>query len=485
MNRNAITEFGDFQTPLDLAKRICCLLKNKVPAPSTILEPTCGTGTFLEAASEVWPQTSLIGMDVNPTHVEVAKARLASKASVMEGDFFNFEWSQFLKKLSQPTLIIGNLPWVTNSKIGLIDGRNLPQKNNFQGQKGIAALTGKSNFDISEWMLIQMLHWLNKCETSFAILCKTSVARKILLYAWRRDICAKGSIYLIDAKKEFNVSVDACLLCFEASKQKNSECNVYSDLEAVHPQQIIGHRNGNLVADVKAYEQYYHFIGTSDFKWRSGIKHDCSKVMEFIREDGRLINGFGESVKLEMSYLFPMFKSSDIVKEKAIQPKRWMLVTQQNVNDPTNHIASDAPQTWKYLMKYAEVLQNRSSSIYRNRAPFSVFGVGEYSFMPWKVAISGFYRSLKFKLIGKFNDKPIVVDDTVNFIPCQTLETAEALLQTLNSEEARNFYRSFIFWDMKRPITVDILSKLNVVALAKHLDISIPHNHQKILPLAV
>ena len=31
-----------------------------------------------------------------------------------------------------------------------------PTKENFQGFSGIAARTGKSNFDISEWMLIQL-----------------------------------------------------------------------------------------------------------------------------------------------------------------------------------------------------------------------------------------------------------------------------------------------------------------------------------------
>ena len=34
---------------------------------------------------------------------------------------------------------------------------NLPSKSNFQNRKGLDAVTGKANFDISEWMLIQLM----------------------------------------------------------------------------------------------------------------------------------------------------------------------------------------------------------------------------------------------------------------------------------------------------------------------------------------
>jgi hypothetical protein len=100
--------------------------------------------------------------------------------------------------------------------------------------------------------------------------------------------------------------------------------------------------------------------------------------------------------------------------------------------------------------------------------------VGEYSFTSWKVAISGFYRSLEFRVISTYRHKPIVVDDTINFIPCQSEEEAILLLRVLNSEIAREFFSAFIFWDAKRPITTEILQKLNILALAEQLGESIP-----------
>ena len=39
----------------------------------------------------------------------------------------------------------------------------------------------------------------------------------------------------------------------------------------------------------------------------------------------------------------------------------------------------------------------------------------------------------------------------------------------LNSEPAQQFYRSFIFWDDKRPITASVLRRLSLFNLAREL----------------
>jgi hypothetical protein len=85
-----------------------------------------------------------------------------------------------------PWLILGNPPWVTNADLGAIESNNLPNKSNFQGRSGIEAITGKSNFDISECMLLRYLDWLEGTEGAIAVLCKTAIARKILLHTWRK-----------------------------------------------------------------------------------------------------------------------------------------------------------------------------------------------------------------------------------------------------------------------------------------------------------
>ena len=53
MVRNDIKkEFGDYQTPGYFAVKVCNLLKDKLKiSPAVVIDPTCGVGNFLKAAS--------------------------------------------------------------------------------------------------------------------------------------------------------------------------------------------------------------------------------------------------------------------------------------------------------------------------------------------------------------------------------------------------------------------------------------------------
>jgi hypothetical protein len=103
------------------------------------------------------------------------------------------------------------------------------------------------------------------------------------------------------------------------------------------------------------------------------------------------------------------------------------------------------------------------------RPQFSIFGVGEYSFAPWKVAISGFYKRLAFSKIGPVAGRPAVFDDTVYFLPCQCEEEADFLSGLLNSRAAQEFLGAMIFWSDKRPITIELLKRLSLRRLADEL----------------
>jgi protein-disulfide isomerase len=70
-------------------------------------------------------------------------------------DFFTHDWDTELHDAPGSLLIPGNLPWVTNQIVASLNGSNVPVKENFPGYRGIAARTGKSNFDISEWMFLE------------------------------------------------------------------------------------------------------------------------------------------------------------------------------------------------------------------------------------------------------------------------------------------------------------------------------------------
>ena len=126
-------------------------------------------------------------------------------------------------------MVIGNPPWVTNSQLGSLGSNNLPIKTNFKGLKGLEALTGNSNFDITEYILIKLIQELVCEKPTIALLCKTSVARKVLQFAFDTKLkISNASIRLIDAKKWFKASVSACLFCVDIGSEKTSyQADVY------------------------------------------------------------------------------------------------------------------------------------------------------------------------------------------------------------------------------------------------------------------
>lgn len=468
MNRRRKIEFGDFQTPIGLAHQVCSLLNRLGLSVASVVEPTCGAGSFVAASEVAFPHCgTILGYDINPDYVKAAQSA-SRQAVIRQENFFLKDWKETLRNLAEPILVLGNPPWVTNSTVGALSGTNLPQKSNFQGLNGFDAITGKSNFDISEWMLIHLLEWLSGRSAVLAMLCKTVVARKVLLQAWKADVqISESALYRIDAMDYFGAAVDACLMvCVLKPGARSLECGVFDGIEATTRQSTFALRANRLIADLDALETYGHLFGTSARKWRSGVKHDCTRVMELQPEpgDGLYVNGLGEVVRLEEQFLYPMMKSSELAKRA--DPSRMMLITQRSIGEATNSIADRAPLTWRYLEKHAEALDSRSSSIYRNRPRFSVFGVGEYSFTPWKVAISGFYKRLQFVSVGPKNGKPVVLDDTCYFLPCESEEEARELAQLLNAESAKGFFNAFVFWDAKRPITVNLLANLDLDALA-------------------
>jgi hypothetical protein len=473
-----IREFGDFQTPDKLAYRTAQIVRDLGVSPRSIVEPTCGLGSFLIAAAKTFDNAQyILGVEINAPHLAHLHERLGAEGletsvTTLHADFFTLDWPQLLSRAPEPILVIGNPPWVTSAELSRLQSANLPAKSNFQRRSGLEALTGKSNFDLSESILLQILDWLKTRTGAIAMLCKSATARKVLTYAWKhRYPVSDARIYRIDALEQFNASVDACFLVIQMGiGSGRQDCALYADLDDVAPSHTIGYYDGFLVADVSTYRRWRHLHGADGvYTWRSGIKHDSANVMELERDEKGLRNSNGVYVSLEDTYLYPLFKSSDVGNGRTNECRKYMLVTQNRIGEDTSHIEQDAPNTWRYLQDNVETLAKRASSIYRNQPPFSIFGVGEYTFAPWKVAISAFYKRLHFEVVGPIGGRPAVFDDTIYFLACWSEEEAHFVGELLNSAPATEFLSSMIFWSDKRPITIDLLKRLKIGVLAREL----------------
>jgi tRNA1(Val) A37 N6-methylase TrmN6 len=456
------TELGDYQTPIPLVDRILDRIGPIDPRWTRVLEPTCGRGSFIERliARERAP-AEIIGIELQKGHLEAARAATEaagnSDVTLIAADLFKFDLRKSLSWRTQgPLLVIGNPPWVTNAALGGIESGNRPERRNLLGLKGLSAMTGSSNFDLAEAIWIKLAVELAVQEPEIAMLCKIATARRILETLSALDLGpARAEIVRIDARRWFQAAVHACLLRTLVRRGVRGDLSVpvFGGLDALEPEAIWQLGNGSLsrgpVADLGAAEA---------LTWRQGIKHDAVRVMELRRDDaGRLVNGYGEVVDVESEYLFPILKSSDLFRGRQSWPRRWVLVTQRSLGQDTSPLEKDAPRLWRYLTAHAPALAARKSSVYRGRPAFSMFGIGEYTFARFKVAVAGMYSEPRFRLVSPIGNRPVMLDDTCYFVPCDTQEEAADLARRLNAASVIERLRQAIFPDAKRPVTKRVL----------------------------
>ena len=458
-------EYGDYQTPFDFALKICTFLKEqKILSPSTILEPTCGIGNFLRA-SKIFNAEKYFGIEINSSYCKVCAEHFSDeRLTVLNENFFDYD-STLLPKDGN-LLIIGNPPWATNSNLS----KNLPRKNNFRNLRGIEALTGASNFDICEHIIERLIEKYRDTNTSVAMLCKTSVARNIFKYMSARNVSfAACEIFEFDAGKVFGIGASACLLFIQLTEENffSSVCNVYDLDEPQILKKSFDFRDGKFYGNLST--QNCDFDGKCCFEWRQGIKHDCSKVMELTLDGGSFKNGNNELVDAETEFIFPLVKGSAIKNPVINRFSKYVLVTQKFLGEDTAHLEFDAPKIWRYLQKNAASFAKRKSKIYDTAAAFAMFGVGDYSYLPYKVCIGGFSKKPFFALIFSEDKRPVMLDDTAYFLSFKNYEPAYAAMLYLNSAKVGEFLQSISFADSKRPFTKKILSRVDFAKVCEEI----------------
>lgn len=469
-------EFGDFQTPPDLARRICESLASSGVSPSLIIEPTYGMGNFILAALDVFPNVELVyGVELQERyewHLKIAlllKAMLGRRVQAkIELHHDNIFTHAFPEKIlnAKNFLILGNPPWVTSAALGALESANLPQKQNLKALNGMDALTGKSNFDISEYILLRLLDQFAERKGTLALIIKNATAKNIVELLPQKQYPLENLRTLeIDAAREFNVAVDASVFVAELGAGRVEKICRVATLEK--PQQTkreFGWVSDKFVADAEKYKVHASLDGESIFVWRQGIKHDCARVMELEVRDESLWNGDKEQVQVESEYVYWILKSSDLQNFEAT-PRKKVIITQKKLGEDTSSLRVNAPRLWKYLEAHGAHLDQRKSSIYRDKPRFSMFGVGDYSFAPYKVAISGLYKEPNFALVCLVDHRPVLVDDTCYMLGFENYLDALITTTILNSEPVKQFLQAIVFSDAKRPFTKHALMRVDISKL--------------------
>ncbi|GHT72425.1 restriction endonuclease NspV [Bacteroidia bacterium] len=467
------TEYGDFQTNRNLSLSITNYLSAKNINPQVLIEPTCGKGSFILSSIQTFNSLQQVfGIEIQEAYLWELKFELLEyflknpttnkpEIHLYLCNVFDFDFQQIKKQINgRELLVIGNPPWVTNSTLSTLNSKNLPTKSNFKNAKGIDAITGKGNFDIGEYIALNMLDLFAKEKGNFAFLIKNSVIKNIV-YEQKRNKYPISNLekHVINAQKEFGAAVDASLFVCKFDSIPEFTAKEF-DFYTSQPRVTLGWVNNKFASDTERYKKYQQFDGVCPFEWRQGIKHDCAKVMELERIDGGFRNAIGEEFELEEDLVYGILKSSDLQVDNIDTPRKYTIITQKKVGQDTRQILEKLPKTRTYLEQHKAHFLQRKSSIYNGKPMYSIFGVGDYSFKPYKVAISGLYKQTKFTLV-KPNGTVLLLDDTCYFIGFDTLEEAQTVQSSLNKPEIQAFIESFMFTDAKRAITKELLMRID------------------------
>lgn len=477
-------EYGDFQTNTDLANKVALHLTTKNVSPEIVIEPTCGKGNFIVASLKQFDSIKKIfGIEIYKPYVWESKFNIIDfylnnptenkpEILIIHTSVFDFDFKTIAKENgTKEILIIGNPPWVTNSKLGSLNSSNLPKKTNFKNHNGLDAMTGKGNFDIAEYITLMMIETFQHQKGNIALLVKNTVIKNIVFDQFSKKYnISEIEKYCIDSKKEFNVSVEASLFYCKLNSNPFFECAEFDFYNNSKAKLNFGWLFDKFVSNIDTYSKAEQIDGKCPFEWRQGIKHDCSSIMELDKVNGHFVNGLKEEIKLESDLVYGILKSSDLKNTVIKETRKHTIITQKKVGQETNYIKYDFPKTFQYLSEHQDAFNARKSSIYNNKPPFSIFGIGDYSFKPYKVAISGLYKTFHFTLVLPQNEKPVMLDDTCYMLGFDKLEFAVYSLILLNSVTTVQLLQSITFADAKRTFTKDVLMRIDLLELSQIID---------------
>ncbi len=479
-------EYGDFQTSAELTNKICSFLIKTNFKPRTIIEPTFGKGSFIISSLKHFESIEyIVGVEIYDRYVWETKFRLLEHfldnpqkikpdIYLFKQDIFEFDFQYTQNKMPGPVLVLGNPPWITNSELSTLNSTNVPNKSNLKNFKGLDAITGKGNFDIGECISLLMFDNFSTVNGKMVFLIKNSVIKNLVqnLHKFNYTI-SNIKTYRIDAKKYFNASVGASVFTCDFNQSDNDlTCESYENLSDNTASVKFGWHNNKFSSDVDAYENSETYDGHSPYEWRQGVKHDSAKVFELIKNDNHYLNGLHEHVEIEDDLVYGLIKSSDLKNDVVRDPRKYVIIPQRFIGEETSYLKKRYPKLFAYLSNHENLLNRRKSSIYRNKPKFSIFGIGEYSFKPYKIAISGLYKFPCFSIVLPENDKCLMLDDTCYFLGFDELEPALFTWSILTDKKAHNLLKSISFRDAKRPYTKEILMRiaLDQIAIEKKFE---------------
>jgi hypothetical protein len=172
-----------------------------------------------------------------------------------------------------------------------------------------------------------------------------------------------------------------------------------------------------------------------------GKKHVL--VSNYLKGAKRKVRAY-TGYKIEKELLYPLLRGRDIARWNAAPSLHILMVQdpQKRVGYSEEWLQDTIPLTFAWLKQFKKELLERKSSVVPKDPFYSMYGIGETTFIPFKVVWSEIAHTLNAAVIGSVTDKYLdervtVPDHTAVFIPAKTETEAHYLCALLNSTPAQ------------------------------------------------
>jgi len=363
-NRTKLKE-GIFFTKPEMVEKILSQIDlNEI---KSVIDTAAGSCNFLIPLAEKFPEKQFYGIEKNEFIFRQTKVKTdgLKNLTYLKGDmiFDHFD-------IPECDLYIGNPPFVNlndmddDYRLKVID----IWKNEFPTEKGYKLLLGNSRGDLSQLIFhLTMKIYLKEKADCAVILPDSLLFGNEASRAFRefRNFNVR-SLWDISDKSAFSYTKRPCFVLFG---QKGEE-TVFPVLYRKQKEKIQLHlHKGQLVP------QSAIIHGSNHYQTRQGINT--------LGANGIYMKNELPLWKSEL--LQPLYRSCDVKRWQA-EPSRWILMPYREKKLLTEeYLMKKEPAVWKYLTKYKKELSDRKSPHLKKKGWYSLFGVGDYTFSPWKV----------------------------------------------------------------------------------------------------
>lgn len=240
------------------------------------------------------------------------------------------------------------------------------------------------------------------------------------------------------------------------------EVQIRTETKYFKAQSIDGSDQGSwITARAKGLQAMKKIIGPAEYKAREGTNTGGANGIYWLRilkksETQVLVENLYDigkrkvqsvEMELEEELIYPLLRGRDLHRWHAMPSCSIILPHQKD--DPSKGIPearliTDFPKTYKYFdANFRESLKLRKSSALPKDTFYSIFGIGPYTFAPFKLVWKEQATELECAVISLFKEKIIIPDHKLMMIPFVDEFESHYVCSVLNSKPARLIVLSY------------------------------------------